>query len=133
MADKIGLEGQREGRYMTKATFANHKRSIKHCGLLFGEESLSTINSKPRQQAILDAPGDATLEHKQYACAGLSLLLKWLKDSGRLGQAAVNCFRITVTAKLVPEVMSVIQQQEYLDGVWKTKMAATGVARLFLG
>ena len=29
--------------------------------------------------------------------------------------------------------MSVIQQQEYLDAVWRTKMAATGVARLFLG
>jgi len=25
--------------------------------------------------------------------------------------------------------MSVIQQQEYLDAVWKTKMAATGVAQ----
>ena len=90
---------------MTKATFINHKRSIKHCGLIFGEEALSTINSKPRQQAILDALGNVTLEHKQCACAGLCLLLKWLKDSGRLGQAAVNCFRVRVTAKAVPEVI----------------------------
>jgi hypothetical protein len=29
--------------------------------------------------------------------------------------------------------MSIIQQQEYLDAVWRTKWAATGVARLFLG
>ena len=120
-------------RYITKDTLLHHKRNIRYCGMIFGEESLSTINSKPRQQAILDARGDVSLGHKQYACAGLSLLLKWLKDGGRLGQAAVSCVRITATAKAVPEVMSVIQQQEYLDAVWNTKMAATGVARLFLG
>jgi hypothetical protein len=130
---KLDWRESGQGRYITKATFINHKRSIKHCGLIFGEETLSTINSKPRQQAILDALGDVTLEHKQCACAGLCLLLKWLKDSGRLGQAAVNCFRVRVTAKAVPEVMSIIQQQEYLDAVWRTKWAATGVARLFLG
>ena len=130
---KLDWRESGKGRYITEDTLLNHKRSIRYCEMIFGEESLSTINSKPRQHAILDARGDVSLGHKQYACAGLSLLLTWLKDSGRLGQAAVSCFRVTVTTKAVPEVMSVIQQQEYLDGVWKTKMAATGVARLFLG
>jgi hypothetical protein len=130
---KLDWSENGKGRYITEHTLVHHKRNIRHCEMLFGEESLSTINSKPRQQAILDAREDVRLRHKQYACEGLSLLLKSLKDSGRLGQAAVSCLRITVATRAVPEVMSVIQQQEYLDAVWKTKMAATGVARLFLG
>jgi hypothetical protein len=100
---------------------------------VFGEESLHTINSKPRQRAILDTLEHVSLTYKQYATAGLSLLLHWLKNAGRLGQVAVSCFRVSVASEAVPEVMSIIQQQEYLDGVWKGKMAAAGVARLFLG
>jgi len=119
--------------YLSDAAFSIHVRAQRHAVAIFGSETLKTINSKERQCAIIEAlPKDTSQSVKVQALYGLGSLLHDLVGREQLG--IVRIYKLPRNKILsIPEVMSIPQQQEYLDEFWFTAFAAAAVARLHLG
>ena len=119
--------------YLSDAAFSIHVRAQRHAVAIFGPETLKTINSKERQCAIIEAlPKDTSQSVKVQALYGLGSLLHDLVNREKLGIARI--YKLSRNKILsIPEVMSIPQQQEYLDEFWFTAFAAAAVTRLHLG
>lgn len=126
----------KDKRNISDGTLEAALSHIRACHLIFGLEPISEINSKERQEIILGTalnadgtPAKGTT--KRAAMKGLGRLLNYLVDKERLGVARI--YQIGTKRISIPEAMTIIQQQEYLDEFWPTKLAAGAVARLWLG
>jgi hypothetical protein len=116
-------------------TLIAHRFNARLCLRFFGEEAITAINSAERQEALLENwekhHGQLLPHTKMGALNFLSILLHWLKRKGKVPFVSIMSHTVKRVAR--PRAMTILEQQNFIDKLYNTKMAAAGYARFYLG
>lgn len=117
--------------YLSDGSICRTKCVLNHCERIFGQFTISVINSAQSQKKVLEDARNEPDNYKQLALQGLRLVLNYLFKKETIG--VVRMHRFGLKSKRIPQVMKLLERQEYLDVFWDTDLAAASVARFHLG